>query len=107
MVKFLLSQGANPSIKDRFDRTPADIARQYSVNDKVVDLLESKSKNKRAKKLGVHPGFWSNEQDPVLLVCVSKATHLKGVDKKINPRLSNLNAIDGPRYSLLARSPTP
>ena len=50
MVKFLLSQGANPSIRDRSNRTPADIARQYSVNDKVVDLLESKSKNKRAKK---------------------------------------------------------
>ena len=50
MVKFLLSQGANPSIRDRSNRTPADIARQYNVNDKVVDLLESKSKNKRAMK---------------------------------------------------------
>ena len=50
MVKFLLSQGANPSIRDRSNRTPADIARQYNVNDKVVDLLESESKNKRAKK---------------------------------------------------------
>ena len=50
MVKFLLSQGANPSIRDRSNRTPADIARQYNVNDKVVDLLESKSKKKRAKK---------------------------------------------------------
>ena len=50
MVKFLLSRGANPAILDRSDRTPADIARQYNVNDKVVDLLESKSKNKRAKK---------------------------------------------------------
>ena len=50
MGKFLLSLGANPSIRDRSNRTPADIARQYNVNDKVVDLLESESKNKRAKK---------------------------------------------------------
>ena len=57
MVKFLLSQGANPSIRDRSNRTPADIARQYNVNDKVVDLLESESKNKRAKK-GNFLKFW-------------------------------------------------
>jgi len=48
MVKFLLSQGANPSIRDRSGRTPADIARQYNFNGKVVDLLESSSKKKRA-----------------------------------------------------------
>jgi len=50
MVKFLLSRGANPSIKDRFDQTPADIARQHSFNGKIVNLLESESKNKRTEK---------------------------------------------------------
>ena len=50
MVKFLLSRGANPSIKDRFDRTPVDIARQHSFNDEIVDLLESVAKKKRGKK---------------------------------------------------------
>ena len=52
MIKFLLSQGANPSIRDRSDRTPADIARQHSFNGEIVDLLESVSKNKRTKKGG-------------------------------------------------------
>ena len=57
MVKFLLSQGANPSIRDRSDRTPADIARQYNFNGKVVDLLESASKNKRGKKRAKEGNF--------------------------------------------------
>ena len=50
MVKFLLSQGANLSIRDRSNRTPADIARQYNVSGELVDLLDSAPKNKRAKK---------------------------------------------------------
>ena len=49
MVKFLLSQGANPSIRDRSDRTPADIARQNNVSGELVDLLDSAPQNKRGK----------------------------------------------------------
>jgi ankyrin repeat protein len=52
MVKFLLSRGANPEIQDRYDQTPADIARQYNANDEVVDLLESASKKNEAKEMG-------------------------------------------------------
>ena len=52
MVKFLLSRGANPEIRDRSDRTPADIARQYNANDEVVGLLESTPKKNGAKEIG-------------------------------------------------------
>ena len=50
MVKFLLTRGANSSIRDRHNRSPVDMARQYSVNDEIVDLLESAPKKKRANK---------------------------------------------------------
>jgi len=70
MVKFLLSRGANPSTKDRSGRTPADIARQHSSNDEIVDLLEFGPKNNRAKNRAKEGSFLKSIHDSGLVYVI-------------------------------------